>query len=82
MTPPVEPTTGDNLPVLQLKAILQTSNDEALAGFLHSHALGFIANQLIGAMTEPQQRIQFFIAIAQTYPDDWKQAVIKLTFAK
>jgi len=68
-----QPVTS--LPVIQLKKLLQSSNDESLVRFMHSYSLGFAADQFIGTMVEPDQRVEFLIAIAKTYPDDWNKAV-------
>jgi hypothetical protein len=70
---PNEPIVS--LPVAQLKVILQSSNDDALTQFMHGYSIGFAADQFIGIMAAPNQRVEFFIAIAKTYPDDWKKAV-------
>ena len=71
-----EPITS--LPVLQLKEILKSSNDESLVRFMHSYSLGFAADHFINEMVEPNQRVDFLVAIARTYPDDWKKAVEQL----
>jgi len=60
------------------KSVLKSSDDNALLMFLHGYALGFAADHFIGGMSEPNQRIEFLIAIAKTYPDDWKQVVTLL----
>jgi len=67
---------------LHLRAALNASNDESLAKFLYGYSIGFAADQFIGIMTEPGQRSEFLIAIAKTYPDDWKQAIEALKLLK
>jgi len=79
MTQPTQPTQPanetDSLSMAQLKVLLRSSNNEALEGFLHGYSVGFAAHQFINIMVGPNQRIEFLIAIAKTYPEDWKQAV-------
>ena len=72
-TEPVNPAA------IQLRAALNASNDESLAKFLYGYSIGFAADQFIGIMTEPSQRAEFLVAIAKTYPDDWKKAVEALS---
>ena len=64
--------------VEQLKAVLRTNSDDALAAFLRGYVLGSAADEFISLMIGPGQRVQFLTAIAQAYPDDWKQAVERL----
>jgi len=64
-----------NLAMNCLKEVVQASDDAALARFMHGYALGFAADQFIGVMNQPGQRVEFFIAIAKSYPEDWKAAV-------
>ena len=64
-----------NLAAINLRAALNASDDESLAKFLYGYSIGFAADQFIGIMTEPSQRAEFLVAIAKTYPDDWKQAI-------
>jgi len=59
----------------QLKGIVKLDNEVALTQYLHSFSVGFAAHQFIEAMKMPNQRVEFLVAIAKTYPDDWKQAV-------
>ena len=73
MTQPAD--SAVSLPVASLKAILQSADDTALSGFLHGYVLGSAADMFISTMTEPHQRAEFLVAIAKTYPDDWKEAV-------
>lgn len=82
MTQPVNHPSGCSpasdtlsLPAAQLKVILQSASDESLVKFMHGYSVGFAAHQFIEIMAEPNQRVEFFIAIAKTYPDDWKRAV-------
>jgi hypothetical protein len=62
--------------IAQLRATLQSANENTLAAFLQVYALGFAADQFISAMNQPGQRVEFLVAIAQTYPNDWKEAVL------
>lgn len=66
---------GTNIPVEQLKEILKSSNNDSLERFMHGYALGLGADLFIGVMLEPGQRADFLVAIAKTYPDDWKKAL-------
>jgi len=70
--------TQPNPIVEQLKAVLRTNSDEALAAFLRGYVLGSGADEFISLMIGPGQRVNFFTAIAQAYPDDWKQAAEQL----
>lgn len=70
---------GTNLPIAQLKAILQSGNDEVLEAFMHNYSIGFTTHLFINVMTAPNQRVEFLVAIAKTYPNDWKQAVATLS---
>ena len=69
-----QPATEPNPIVEQLKAVLSSNSDEALAAFLRGYVLGSGADEFISLMIGPGQRVQFFTAIAQAYPDDWKAA--------
>lgn len=73
MTQPPNETLS--LPAAQLKAILQSASDESIVKYMHGYSVGFAAHQFIEIMVEPNQRVEFLIAIAKTYPDDWKRAV-------
>jgi len=76
MTQPAQPPNEtSNLSMVQLKVLLQSSNDEALEGFMHGYSIGFAAHQFINIMIAPNQRVEFLIAIAKTYPDDWKRTI-------
>jgi hypothetical protein len=71
------------LPVAQLKTLLaQVKDDNLLAEFLQSYALGFAADQFIAGMVRPNERAAFLIAVAQQYPTDWALAVSELSKAK
>lgn len=70
------------LPVEQLKALLtQVKDDNLLAEFLQSYALGFAADQFIAGMVRTNERAAFLIAVAQQYPGDWALAVVELAKA-
>jgi len=58
-----------------LKEVVQAGDDAALTRFMHGYALGFAADQFIGAMGQPGQRVEFLVAIAKSYPEDWKKTV-------
>ena len=69
---------GTNIAVEQLKVILQTSDNESLIKYMNGYALGIGADLFITVMSEPGQRADFLVAIAKTYPEDWKKAVEEL----
>jgi small ligand-binding sensory domain FIST len=69
-----QPLVG-GLPVTTLREVLKASDDNALAQFMHSYALGFAADQFIAAMNRPNERAAFMIAMAGTYPQDWAAAI-------
>lgn len=75
-------TTVANLPVSFLKEVLKTADDEQLARFLHGYAIGSAAEQFIAIMIESGQRTEFFVALAKSYPEDWKTAVEYLSETK
>ena len=62
------------IPVARLKEALKTANDEQLAGFLHSYAIAFAADQFIITMT-PTERVAFLLGLAGAYPEEWTRAV-------
>jgi len=61
--------------VAQLKLALQSTDDESLRAFLRGYSIGLAANYFISIMITPNQRAEFLIAVAKTYPDEWKQAI-------
>lgn len=63
----------------QLREILKQSDDDSLQKFLQGYSIGMAADVFVASMTAPNQRIAFFTALAQTYPDDWAQAVTELS---
>lgn len=71
-----------NEPASQLRAVLKDATDEALDAFLHGYTVGSAAELFVNLMIHPHQRTQFLIAIAKTYPDDWKAANEALTLNK
>ena len=80
-TPTASETSGKVVPT-QFKAILaltiQKGDDAGLLAFLRGYALGVSADEFIGAMNTPGQRVEFLAAIAKTYPEDWKATVERL----
>jgi hypothetical protein len=68
-------TLVGGFPVPQLREMLKATDDKVLAGFLHSYALAFGADQFISAMVRPEERIGFLLGIAKTYPEDWAKAI-------
>lgn len=65
-----------------LKSVLSSADDIALEQFLSGYVLGSSAEHFIGMMTAPNQRTEFFAAIAKTYPEDWQRAVEELAKEK
>jgi hypothetical protein len=68
----------ESLPAAELRKVLLSADDDALVRFMHGYSLGVGSDLFISVMTEPNQRVEFFMAIAKTYPDDWKKAVESL----
>jgi hypothetical protein len=64
-----------SLPATELRKVLIASDDDALVRFMHAYSLGVGSDLFISVMVEPNQRVEFFVAIAKTYPDDWAKAV-------
>lgn len=79
MTQLTNEPTAINIPVELFKQALKSADDNVLAGFLQGYVLGTVADQFIRSMTGPNQRAEFFVAIAKTYPDDWKLAIEELS---
>jgi len=73
----IEKTDKPITDIPQLRAVLDTSNDEGFLRFMHGYALGYAADLFIGQMTD-LQRIDFLVAIAKTYPEEWKKAIVTL----
>jgi hypothetical protein len=69
------PESGVNMAMIQMRTALQSSSDESLGMFMHNYALGLVSDLLISEMIMPNSRIEFLVAIAKTYPDDWNKAV-------
>lgn len=67
-------TLVGGVPVSELKEMLKTAGDDQLATFLHGYAMGFAADQFIAGMTRPNERVGFFVAMLNTYPEDWEKA--------
>ena len=65
----------DNVPTEELRKVLVSADDETLAKFMHGYSLGVGSDLFISVMVEPNQRVEFFVAMAAAYPDDWKAAV-------
>lgn len=59
---------------VQFRQILVKSTDEQLASFLQGYVLGGGADIFIAAMNAPDQRVNFLLEIAQSYPEDWQKA--------
>lgn len=74
-TQSTSPEANVNLAVIELKKVIQDGSEADLTRFMHGYALGFAADQFIGVMTLPGQRVEFFVAIAKAYPEDWKEAM-------
>ncbi len=55
----------------------QESKDEKFAQFINAYSLSWAANHFITIMN-PEQRVKFFVAIAQTYPNEWQAATAQL----
>jgi len=53
-------------------------NNEEFSRFIYAYAISWGANHFLNVM-DSEQRVAFFIAIAQTYPDEWNEAITKLT---
>jgi len=68
-----------NEPANQLRTVLQTASDEALEAFLQGYTVGSAAELFLNLMIQPHQRAAFLVAIAKTYPNDWKEAVEELS---
>ena len=68
------PEKTENIPVTQLKQVLKSSSEDALMRFMNSYAIGVGADVFISLMNEPNQRFNFFVAIAKTYSADWQKA--------
>jgi hypothetical protein len=51
---------------------------EEFSRFINAYAVSYGANQFLAVMS-PSQRVTFFVTISKTYPDEWKEAVVKLT---
>ena len=65
----------ESLPAVELRKVLLSSDNDALIRFMHGYSLGVGADLFISVMAEPNQRVEFFLAISKTYPDDWNKAV-------
>ena len=67
-----------NEPANQLREVLKNCTDDELEAFLQGYTVGSAAELFVSLMIHPQQRTQFFIAIAKAYPEDWKAATEEL----
>lgn len=71
MTQPVTSDPG----LAQMRKVLASADDSTLQAFMQAYSLGIVTDFLMSTMTAPNQRVEFLTAVAQQYPDDWKQAV-------
>ncbi len=66
----------------KLREMLNKSDDNTLALFMKSYALGFSADQFVAGMDLPSERAMFLVALAKRYPEDWKKALAALAAGK
>jgi hypothetical protein len=75
-------STIGGMEAAKLREMLNKSDDNTLALFLKSYALGFSADQFIAGMDLPGERAMFLTALAKRYPDDWQKALTTLAASK
>jgi hypothetical protein len=66
------------IPITQLRALLNKASDTDLIMFLAGYSLGAVTEYLIGAMLQEDQRAMFLTQIAKQYPSDWAKAIAEL----